>query len=545
MAIRATALVLLIAATALAQAPPGFKTYENKLSKLTFWYPTAYKEVPLPPTEQVLVAKFVLKKTPRELRKLDERVVKAANMQVSIFLFDTVTAPVTAGGEGGEERGPSTVREAMESRSRVTSWKQFEKRLGWPVSADAKNKDAFKMGPRRFTREHSMFGRLVRKRVGGKVFGVYGHTIEPHKAKLNKIIDTVAKSLKLRDLGVSTAAATSRIDRIYRKSKYGSIEWRKQIRSRLAKGWKAVDTDNYLIVHHTKNKGLIKNIARDIEAMRTFYMGMFPPSGEVDKVSVLRLCATKDEYHQYGGPPNTGGYWHPGNEELVLFDYSYTQKTMTTKQKQAMGGRKLSSKDSMLVLRHEAFHQYIFYAIGEFSPHDWFNEGYGDYFSGAVVHPNTGRVRHINPSPWRIHRAKDMCEFGKGFLPLEKILKAERAVFYNRSRVGDYYAGAWSFVYFLKESKEAAAHPQWSKMLSTYFNGVKDHYQRGLEKAGREKNGEEPDLRDKQVAGFTARKKALAETLEGIDVPKLEEAWRQWVVDMVDPWPSLRKKRKK
>ncbi|MGK0264078.1 MAG: hypothetical protein ACI8UD_002735, partial [Planctomycetota bacterium] len=243
MAIRATALVLLIAATALAQAPPGFKTYENKLSKLTFWYPTAYKEVPLPPTEQVLVAKFVLKKTPRELRKLDERVVNAANMQVSIFLFDTVTAPVTAGGEGGEERGPSTVREAMENRSRVTSWKQFEKRLGWPVSADANNKDAFKMGPRRFTSEHSMFGRLVRKRVGGKVFGVYGHTIEPHKAKLNKIIDTVAKSLKLRDLGVSTAAATSRIDRIYRKSKYGSIEWRKQIRSRLAKGWKAVDTD--------------------------------------------------------------------------------------------------------------------------------------------------------------------------------------------------------------------------------------------------------------------------------------------------------------
>ena len=24
-----------------------------------------------------------------------------------------------------------------------------------------------------------------------------------------------------------------------------------------------------------------------------------------------------DEYHQYGGPPGTGGYWHPGEEELV------------------------------------------------------------------------------------------------------------------------------------------------------------------------------------------------------------------------------------
>ncbi|MFT4513232.1 MAG: hypothetical protein ACI89X_001478 [Planctomycetota bacterium] len=539
MAIRGLALVLLTAASVQAQAPPGFKTYENKLSKLTFWYPTAYKEVPLPPTEQVLVAKFVLKKTPRELRKLDERLVKAANMQVSVFLFDTGTAPITSGGKGGKERGPSTVREAMEKSSRVVTWGQFEKRLGWRLAADAKRKDAFEMGPRRFASGHSLSGRLVRKQVRGKVYGVYGHTLAPHKDKLDKIIDTVAKSLELRQLGGSTASATKRIDRIYRKSKYGAIEWRKKIRSRLAKGWQAVDTSNYLIVHHTKNKGLIKNIARDIEAMRTFYMGLFPPTGTVDNVSVLRLCATKDEYHQYGGPPNTGGYWHPGNEELVLFDYSYTQKTLTAKQKKAMG-RKLSSKDSMLVLRHEAFHQYIFYAIGEFSPHDWFNEGYGDYFSGAVVHPNTGRVRHIAPSSWRIHRAKEMCGNGKGFLSLEKILKAERATFYNRARVADYYAGAWSFVYFLKESKEAAAHPQWSKMLSTYFNAVKDHYQRELEKSSGQ-----PDLRDKQVAGFKARKKALAETITGIDLPKLEERWRKWVVDMKDPWPSLYKKRKK
>lgn len=540
MAIRVPALVLLAATSAVAQAPPGFKTYENKLGKLTFWYPTAYKEVPLPPTEQVLQAKFVLKKTPRELKKLDERIVKAANMQVSVFLFDSGAAPVTPGGEGGEERGPSTVREAMESRSRVSSWEQFQKRLGWPLTADSDKDGAFRMGPRRFTREHQMFGRLVRKQVGSKVFGVYGHTIAPHKDKLDKIIDTVAKSLELRDLSASTSAASKRIDRIYRKSKLGAIEWRKQIRKKLAKGWQAVDTENYLIVHHSKNKGLIRNIARDIEAMRSFYMELFPPTGKVDKVSVLRLCATKEEYHQYGGPPNTGGYWHPGNEELVLFDYSYTQRTMSAKQKKAMGGRKLSSKDSMLVLRHEAFHQYIFYAIGEFSPHDWFNEGYGDYFSGAVVHPNTGRVRHIQPSPWRIHRAKDQCEFGKGFLPLEKILKAERAVFYNRARVGDYYAGAWSFVYFLKESKEAQAHPQWSKILPTYFNAVKEQYGSQLKKAG-----DKPDLRDKQIAGFKARQKALEQTLEGIDLAKLEEAWRQWVVDMKDPWPSLRKKRKK
>ena len=113
MAIREAALVLWLVGALTAQAPPGFKTYENKLAKLSFWYPTAYKEVPLQPTEQVLVAKFVLEKTPRELQKLDERIIKQANMQVSIFLFETGSAPLTAGGEGGETSGPATVREAI------------------------------------------------------------------------------------------------------------------------------------------------------------------------------------------------------------------------------------------------------------------------------------------------------------------------------------------------------------------------------------------------------------------------------------------------
>lgn len=538
MAIRVSALVLLFAATAVAQAPPGFKTYENKLSELSFYYPTAYKEMPLPPTEQLLVAKFVLVKTPRELKELDSRLLKAAGLTVSLFLFESGDAPVTGGGKDGKERGPSTVREAMEQRSRVTSWEEFQKRLRWQLSPVTGEKDTFEMTGRRLTQSTTMTGRLVRKQVGSKVFGVYAHTVEPHGKKLIRIVDTVAKSLDLRDVDGGADLASKRIDRIYRNSKYGAIEWRKKIRKALAKGWHAVDTDNYVIVHHTKSKGLIKRIARDIEAMRSFYMDLFPPTGNVDKVSVLRLCQTKEEYHQYGGPPNTGGYWHPGNEELVLFDYSYTQKKLTAKQKKAMGGRKLSSKDSMLVLRHEAFHQYIFYAIGEFSPHDWFNEGYGDYFSGAVVHGNTGRVAKVEPSPWRIHRAKDMCEHGKGFLSLDKILKAERSTFYNRSRIGDYYAGAWSFVYFLKESKQAQAHSKWSRMLQTYFDAVKDCYAEAIKEFG-----DRPSLANKQVAGFNARKKALKRTLDGIDVPELEKVWRRWVVDMRDPWPSLRKKK--
>ncbi len=529
MAIRSLAPVLLTLAAAVAQAPPGFKTYENKLAPLTFYYPTAFKEVPLPPTEQLLVAKFVLQKTPRELRDVDARVLRAVAPELRVFVFEDGEAPVTAGGEGGERRGPSTVREAMEARSRVTSWAGLEKRVPFRMQAVDGEPDVFRLLSNRRAGALSVQGRLVRKRIDGKVLGVYAWTLDPHIEKLDKIVDRVAKSLDVNDRGGASDLASARIDRIYRRSKLRGVQWRKKVRRDLAKGWKAVDTDNYLIVHHTKNNGLIRRIARDVEAMRSFYMELFPPTGDVDRVSVLRLCQTKQEYHQYGGPPNTGGYWHPGNEELVLFDYSYTQRTLSRAQKEAMKGRKLSSKDSMLVLRHEAFHQYIFYAIGEFSPHDWFNEGYGDYFSGAVVHTNTGRVRHIKPSPWRIERAKRMASTGKGWVPLEKLLKAERAEFYNRARIGDYYAGAWALVYFLKESREAAEHDRWSQILGSYVGAVQAAYTEELRSFG-----ERPTLANKQVAGFQARKKASARALAGVDLDELERVFRQWLVDLSD-----------
>ena len=180
----------------------------------------------------------------------------------------------------------------------------------------------------------------------------------------------------------------------------------------------------------------------------------------MDSLSIVRVCRTKEEYHQYGGPPNTGGYWHPGNEELVFFDYSYTMKTMDEDERKRLEKAKvkLTDDDALLVLYHEALHQYIHYSCGEFSPHDWFNEGFGDYFSGAVV-GDDGKVLRIDPMPWRIHTVKDMCEYGEGFVPLKEILEAERAVFYNPARIRFFYAGAWSFIYFLKTSKEAAAHP--------------------------------------------------------------------------------------
>ncbi|MBL9077833.1 MAG: hypothetical protein JNL08_10035 [Planctomycetes bacterium] len=536
--------ILAVCATATTQAPPGFKTYENKHAPLQFIYPVVFKEMPLPPTEQVEVAKFLLDKTPEELKKVDPRLLKAFTPELTVFRFErALTAPTTgvpAAGDAPEPAGPTTVKEAMVAQSRVGSWEEFVKRFErWELRADPKDPDLFRMS----WREGQLAGELpvgyvARRLDGNTVFGVYGFTLGGHEKRFRTQLVKMAESLKLAEGGGDELAAAA-IDRLYASGKYRGVEARKAARRAMARGWKALDTENYLIVHHSKSEELIKRIGREIEAMRALYTELFPPVGTMDSVSVVRVCRTAEEYFQYGGPPNSGGYWHPGNEELVFFDYSYTQKTLDEETKKRQGRNKLTNDDSLLVLYHEAFHQYIHYAIGEFSPHDWFNEGYGDYFSGAVLSDTTSRVQRIGPSEWRIHLAKDMCEFGEDFVPLERLLKAERAEFYHPKRAGHYYAAAWSFLYFLKQSDEVKANAKWAALLDTYFNTVKDDYQQRIRQFG-----ENADLGQKMVAGHEARKAALTAALDGIDLVELEAAWKKWVVELKDPWPHLRKKRK-
>jgi hypothetical protein len=551
----------LLLAAAIAQAPPGYKTWENKLQRVTFFYPVAYAEMPLPPTEQVTVAKFVLKAKPHDL-DLDDATFDALKPQLEVFHFalaapttgapaagDATTGGAAAGGDGGHgERGaepggaPSTLREAMEAKSRVRSWSEFVQRFGrWRLDEEPKKPGHFQLT---YTGEWARrgvpppVGFLVRREDGGAIHGVYGFGPGAYRKQLQTQVTKMGGSLALA-AEESGDAAEAAIERLYASGKYHAVELRKKARAELAKGWKALDTEHYLIVHHSKNEGLVKRIARDIEAMRALYMQLFPPTGAMDRLAIVRVCRTKEEYHQYGGPPASGGYWHPGNEELVFYDYSYTMKTLDDDERKRIG-KVLTDDDSLLVLYHEAFHQYIHYAVGEFSPHDWFNEGFGDYFSGAQIGDTTGRVLRIEPSPWRIHTAKDMCEFGVGFISLREILEAERAVFYNPARIRFFYAGAWSFLYFLQTAKEVAAHAAWSKLLPTYFTAMKEAYAAELAKAGAQ-----PSLEQKAIAGFGARKAALKQALAGIDVAELERAWKKWVVDMKDPWPSKRPKRPK
>ncbi|MFO1031237.1 MAG: hypothetical protein U1F60_09165 [Planctomycetota bacterium] len=528
----------------------GYKNFENKHKGITFVYPASHDELPLPPTERLWVAKYVMRQQPDELKKVDERLFQAETPFLQVFRFELPGAVTPSGArpaDGAAAEGAAAAGAAGDEGPPVLTWEQFATMLGrLELRPDPKKPDHFTVHPRlrgrgpgrgKDAEANEFEGYLVRRLDGQRVVGVIGFSYQPGAKTLQSQVTRMAASIK-EVADDAAERADAEIDRLYASGKFQAVAWRKQARAKMAKGWKALDTENYLIVHHSTNAALIRRIARDIEAMRAFYAEQFPPSKPIDAVAIVRVCRTKDEYHEYGGPPSTGGYWHPVNEELVFYDYSYTMQKMDTREKRQLGGHTLSDDDSLLVLYHEALHQYMHYAIGEFAPHDWFNEGYGDYFSGAVVGESTGKVLRVDPSPWRIHLAKDMCEHGEGFLSLKDVLHAERATFYNPARAGHYYAAAWSFVHFLKHGKAVQGNPKWAALLAGYFDTVKAEYARATEgvAAG--------DQQQRAMASMKARREALKKVLDGIDLQALEAAWVQYVVAMKDPWPQLRKQRK-
>jgi hypothetical protein len=152
-------------------------------------------------------------------------------------------------------------------------------------------------------------------------------------------VQTIIKRFKILESDEEDAEEGGSDADIFADSTKKPEAWRNARKSKLIKGWNAIDTENYLIVYNKQvKKPLLKNIAKHIEAIRKqVYEPMFPPTKEVKAISVVRVCKDRAEYGKYGGPPGSAGYWSRGDEELVFYQ------------------DKANKKDSLRVLYHEAF----------------------------------------------------------------------------------------------------------------------------------------------------------------------------------------------
>lgn len=299
-----------------------------------------------------------------------------------------------------------------------------------------------------------------------------------------------------------------------RRPKFKAPDYRIRVRKGLQGDWEAEDTENYIVIYNTKDQPLVRRILRDLESIRKEYLKLFPPAGEMTAVSTVRVCADRDEYMAYGGPGGSAGYWNWVTEELVLYDGTKREK-----------GKKTDKLDTFIVLYHEAFHQYIHYSAGELSPHSWFNEGYGDFFSGALV--KGGKVKKIAPNRWRVATIKKAVEQRK-FTHWRDIIEYEQPQYYNPAKVGINYAQGWSMIYFLNTSKKAKR--KWSGILPVYFETLKSTWKEELAKL--EAKDEAEDDEKRYEGQLAARKAAVKAAFEGVDLDEIEEEWVSFVEEL-------------
>ena len=486
-------LPLLAPPAAEAGAPPVSQTYRDRAHKFSLKIFRDYERVPLQPGEEEnggVVVRFADPKSKGQN-------VGTYDVEIEVVKIDTihggVGGGVTTGGDAGGEKSP--YEEFLASRRPKSAWdatvgrallfnasgiepedmkgtpdKEIESRdkpkvpgVLWKYevpmpSMSGRTIDLFMMLAV-FSKDDVEYG--VFMQCGGKLRKTYERSFE-RVAKSFMWFDDKAKDIETLDVldGVNI-----------------SPKRRREIERGLVKNWDVVVSPkkNYVIVYNTnngKNKMLAEIIAERIEKIREqVYEVQFPPSRPIDAVSVVRICKDRNEYISYGAPGGSAGYWSSGDEELVFYDASPSKKP---------------DDDTLAVLYHEAFHQYIYYSVGNVAPHSWFNEGHGDYYAGAKY---KGGKFHIEPFDWRVGTIRGAIVQGArpivaekegrrqygapGYTPLADFVRFTQGEYY--SYPGVCYAQGWSLIYFLREivPKNRKYREKWGHILTTYFDVLK------------------------------------------------------------------------
>lgn len=522
-----------------ADAQRGFDTKRVPGQGLQYLEPRGYDWMPVQPYEDWIVLKYTKKKA----ADAEADLIRGYVPQFSIVRIDwtpdlevqsdgrTTTGnnddkPAEKSGEDGEGKAEEASEEAPPPPPPINSaLRWFDQRSGgWRMTAPKEGRERngyqgteYTMLPPEKFRGDAVGWAYVWRKDRERTYIIFGRCSSADLAEEQRVWWEVATKMQFSEPVASEASKIrAKWERTYSRKKLLDPEFRIRVRERLGGSWDADDTENYIVVYNTKDQPLVRRILKDVEAMRSEYERLFPSVAPVTAVSTVRVCADLDEYMLYGGMQGSAGYWNWFTEELVLYDATVREK-----------GEKTDKSNTFIVLYHEAFHQYIHYSAGQLAPHSWFNEGHGDFFSGANV---TGsKVKEVGANPWRNDYIKKVVE-ANASVPWSDILYYEQPDYYRRP--GLCYAQGWSMIYFLNTSKAVARHPQWRHILKNYFETLKELWTEALAKLKLDGSDEIPPARAE--AEQNVRRKACELTFKDIDIPALDDEWKQFVRDM--PW---------
>lgn len=526
------ALVLSLTVPATEASAQGYKKHEFPEHGLKLELGRYYEWLAIQPNEDWVVLQW--RDQARKNRK-GEPLNSDAKLQVVRIDWKSDPGPTTPGRSTGEppepkegdedaaKKGPKEAEKKDPPPRPINSWERYlERELGgWQATRvedhetderDGFTSTAYELRAKK-GRGRTLGWAQVWENPKVRTFVVLGFTSEAYYEDQLDHWERTAERMRFSE--PEADPERQKLERFYaRRPKFLDPEYRIRVRLALGGDWEAEDTEHYIVIYNTSDQPLVRSVLSDLEAIREQYIELFPPAEPITAVSTVRICQDRDEYMKYGGPPGSAGYWYFVTEELVLYDGTKREK-----------GKKTDKLDTFIVLYHEAFHQFIHYSVGQFSPHTWFNEGYGDYFSGALI--SGGKVKKIKPNRWRLNTIQTLIRRNE-YVPWEDFLEYTKRQYYARG--GQNYAQGWSMIYFLNESKQVRKNKVWSQILVRYFEELKRAW--AEERAELEAKGELED--DAKVAGAqqAATQTALEFAFDGVDVQELEELWKDFILGL-------------
>lgn len=223
------------------------------------------------------------------------------------------------------------------------------------------------------------------------------------------------------------------------------------------KGWWYAETPEYIFlsdIRSTAGKSLIKELQATLPALRTVFAQLVPPLDATTDIGVVRIYEDQEAYQQYVGKERewSRGIWSPMRRELVIHSQ----------------GR--DDEQTLQIIRHEGFHQYLFHATRMAGNAIWFNEGHACLFEPAVI-DKAGRVEF--PEGNRVRHLLDNLAESTSILPT--IIHADDSAFYGGSdqQRALNYTTAWALVYFLRKGVPAQKLTKYKGILDTYLQTLK------------------------------------------------------------------------
>jgi hypothetical protein len=229
-----------------------------------------------------------------------------------------------------------------------------------------------------------------------------------------------------------------------RKRKDTSPEFQESCRQVVASirglpDWWYVETDHYIILSNmgTRHRIFVRDLQEDLEMLRTAYEQFLPPCKPISVVSTVRVFATPEEYTRHVGKNYewSGGIWMPNKRDLVI-------RPMT------WGSNREQRKQTLRTVYHEAFHQYVHYAMDQVTTSAWYNEGHAELFETIEVHNH--RLR-LSENDAHVQQVQGLIRSHK--LDLQRLLAMSYAEFYSKDKdtLRSNYALAWAFIYYLRK----------------------------------------------------------------------------------------------